>query len=236
MGLFDGQLEEIRAFADEARAQGRLRELDLAEAGGWPLAASLVLEEDTALEIGNPRLASLTMLLWGEPGTVCGGRVSIIGPDLTEARDTSLPFAQVVLVSGEFPDEYDSYRDVRDALYDTRLEGLSVRTMPSRQTLWCRISRDAAERGLSLAHLGREFVEALEEVPGVEAAEVLFVTSSPEDVSRLSGAAASVQRVVEAMMKMYQEENFDCETCEYADVCDTVMDLKKIRDKLAGER
>jgi len=35
---------------------------------------------------------------------------------------------------------------------------------------------------------------------------------------------------------MYQEQNFDCETCEYADVCDTVMDLKKIRKKLADDK
>jgi hypothetical protein len=34
------------------------------------------------------------------------------------------------------------------------------------------------------------------------------------------------------MMKMYQENNFDCETCEYQDVCETVMDLKQIRKKL----
>jgi len=159
--------------------------------------------------------------------------VLLAGPDVTESAELSLPFAQVLVAQGSFPNEYDSYRDLRDAVYDTHLEGLSVRTMPSKQTLWCRVSRDAFSSGLSLAHLGAAYIDALKEVPGVAAAEALFVTSSAADVAKLQRAASGAQRLVDAMMKMYQEQNFDCETCEYQDVCDTVMDLKKIRKKLA---
>ena len=54
----------------------------------------------------------------------------------------------------------------------------------------------------------------------------------PDDVKRLERAATGAQRVVDAMMMMYQQDTYDCETCEYQDVCDTVMDLKKIRKKL----
>jgi len=73
-------------------------------------------------------------------------------------------------------------------------------------------------------------------VTSASGVEVLFVTSSPGDVERLSGAAADARRIIEAMMKMYEEKNFDCETCEYSDVCDEVMELKKIREKLADEK
>jgi len=59
MGLFDEQINEVRAFIDGERASGALRELDTAGAGDWSRRSSLVLEEDTALELGNPKIASL---------------------------------------------------------------------------------------------------------------------------------------------------------------------------------
>lgn len=234
--MFDEQLNDVRAAMQEWRDSGAMREISRASREPWPLGSSLVLEEDSGLEIGNPRIASISMLLWSEGGGVESGRVSLVGPDLAEEGEPSRPFARVLIASGEFADEYDSYRDLRDAVYDTRLKGLSVRTMPSKQTVWCKVSREAIDSGISLADLGSAYVQALEETEGVKAAEAFFITSSAADVSRLAGAAAGAQRLVDAMMKMYQEQNFDCETCEYQDVCDTVMDLKKIRSKLADDK
>lgn len=236
MGLFDEQLDDVRKLMRAWRDERVLRELSRADRKPWPLGSSLVLQEDAALEIGNPRIASLSMLLWSEKGDAVSGRVSLVGPDIGEAAEPSIPFAQVLIASGDFPDEYDSYRDLRDAIYDTHLEGLSVRAMPSKQTVWCKVSREAYGSGISFADLGGAYISALEDVPGVVAAEALFITSSAADVANLSKAASGSQRLVEAMMKMYQEQNFDCETCEYQDVCDTVMDLKKIRNKLADDK
>ena len=51
------------------------------------------------------------------------GRVTLVGPDVGEVPERSLPFAQVLMAKGSFADEYDSYRDIRDAVYDTRLSG-----------------------------------------------------------------------------------------------------------------
>jgi CO dehydrogenase/acetyl-CoA synthase beta subunit len=236
MGLFDEQVASLKDIAGGWRENGTLREQSVGGHKEWPQGSSLVLQEDSALELGNPSIASLGMLLWTETEPVEGGRVSIVGPDLADAGGESLPYAQVLLVSGEFSSEYDSYRDLRDAVYDTRLQGLSVRRMPSRQTVWCKVSREALDAGLSLLDLGAAYIAALEGVEGVKAAEAYFVTSTAADVSLLAPAASGAQRLVEAMMKMYQEQNFDCETCEYQDVCDTVMDLKKIRKKLTEDK
>lgn len=233
MALFDEQLAEFHGVLDSWRASDAVREFTAGGRKLWPEGSSLVLEEDAALELGNPALASISLLMWSEDGGVNDGRITLAGPDVAEAAGPSLPFAQVVVVEGSFTDEYGSYRDIRDAVYDTRLEGFSVRAMPSRQSIWCRVSRDAADRGFSLVDLGAALIGALKEVQGVRGAEAVFVTSSAGDVKMLAPAAAGAQRIVDAMMKMYQEENFDCDTCEYQDVCDTVMDLKKIRKKLA---
>ena len=236
MGLFDEQLTEVRRFIAESRREGKVREFRAFSTPAWPSESSMVLEEDTAIELGNPQTASLSLLLWTKGHAIEDGLISLVGPDVGESVEFSLPFAQVLMVRGSFEDEYESYQALRDAVYDTRLSGFMVRTRPSKQNLWCRVGREALKQGLSLRYLGAAFVKRLKEVPSASGVEVLFVTSSPDDVERLSGAAAEARRIIEAMMKMYEEKSFDCETCDYRDVCDGVMELKKIREKLAGEK
>lgn len=236
MGLFDEQFAEVKRFLAEARRGGKVREFRAFSVPEWPAGSSLVLEEDTATELGNPKTASLSIMLWSEAHAIEDGLISLVGPDVGEVKERSLPYAQVLMVRGLFEDEYESYQELRDAVYDTRLSGFMVRTRPSRQTLWCRVGREAVEQGFSLRYLGAAFVKRLKEVPSASGAEVLFVTSSADDVERLAGAAADARRIIEAMMKMYEEKSFDCETCEYRDVCDEVMELKKMREKLAGEK
>ena len=236
MGLFDEQLTEVKRFLSEARRAGGVREFRAFSTPAWPAESSLVLEEDTAIELGNPQTVSLSLLLWTGGHAVEDGLISLVGPDVGESGELSLPFAQVLMVRGSFEDEYESYQALRDAVYDTRLSGFMVRTRPSKHSLWCRVAREALEQGFSLRYLGAAFVKRLKEVPSASGVEVLFVTSSLDDVERLSGAAAEARRIIEAMMKLYEEKSFDCEPCEYRDVCDGVMELKKIREKLAGEK
>lgn len=232
--MFDEQLRQVHGLRDEWEAGGALRRLDPSGGDTWPHGSGPVLQEETALELGNPSLASLSLLLWSSAGTCENGRISLVGPDITEAlEEKSVPFARVVLVDGEFDDEYESYRRIRNAVYDTKLSGLSILSRPSKSTLWCRVGNDAVEKRFSLSHLGAALLDAVMEVDGVRGAEILFVTSSAADVKRLAPIASSAQRVVDAMMKMYEEQNFDCETCEYQDICDTVMDLRKMRSKLS---
>ena len=236
MGLFDEQIVEVERFLAEERSAGNVREFKAGSRPAWPSEQSLVLEDDTAIELGNPGVASLSFLIWsGGPG-VEDGRISLVGPDVSEMDERGVPFAQVIIAGGEFTDEYESYRDVREAVYDTVLEGFMVRTMPSRQSIWCRIGREAVSGGFSLADLGAALIWNLKTVESVSGVEVLFVTSSVADVKRLAPAASGARRIIEALMKMYEEKNFDCETCEYKDVCDEVMDLKKIRERLADRK
>jgi len=235
LGLFDEQVAAVERFLAEERSAGNVREFRAGSRPAWPSEQSLVLEDDTAIELGNPRIASLSSLVWSE-GPVEDGRISLVGPDVSEMDERGVPFAQVVIAGGKFTDVYESYRDVREAIYDTVLEGFMVRTMPSRQSIWCRISREAVSGGFSLEDLGDALIWNLKTVEPVTGAEVLFVTSSVADVERLAPAASGARRVIEALMKMYEEKNFDCETCEYRDVCDEVMDLKKIRERLADQK
>ncbi len=164
------------------------------------------------------------------------GRITLVGPDFPAASASSLPFAQVLMVGGDFSDEYDCYRDLRDATYNVRLRGFMTRVFPGRQSIWCRVSKEALAGGFSVQVLGSSLIQALKKLEFVRSVEVLFVTSSREDVEELSGPADKVLDIVEALIKMYEEMNFDCEECEYVEVCDEVVELRQIREKLKAER
>lgn len=236
MGLFKEPLDKLAAYLENARTRGALREYDYNRFSVWPEKPSLVLQEDTAVELGSSA-SSLFMILWTKnPGVLRPGRISVVGPDPSESGREKLPFAQIVIVKGKFDDEYETYRDLRDAVFDARPEGVSVRIWPDRQKVWCRISRDALDRGFNLLRYGSTLINRLSKIRAVEESEVIFVTGSTDDLAHLSPVSDKANDIVEALIRMYEEMNFDCETCEYNDICEEVEALREIRDRLREER
>jgi CO dehydrogenase/acetyl-CoA synthase beta subunit len=234
MGLFDREVRSVLEFLTAKREQGSLRELDLSKARGWPEETSLILSEDTVLELGHPLEGSLAFIIWTADDLISDG-ADLVGPDLHELGPRA-PLGQVIMVSGDFAEEYDCYRQLKDAVYGVKLKGLMPRAMPSRQTFWYRVNREAREEGLSLAHLGAALLGKLKAVPKVRAARVIFITSGKGDLELLADAGHDTGRIAAAMVKMYEEMNYDCSDCEYSDVCGEVGELKAMREKLNRER
>ncbi len=231
MGLFDSPFRKIDKFVATKRGSGEYRELSINGLSDWPSGSDLILEDDTALELGAPGFGSLGLLAWTEDD-IEEDSVILIGPDLADIKSKRAPFARIVLVSGKFKSEYDCFRELRDAVYDAQLTGMMFRVMPSRQTIWTRINQQALDDGLSLGHLGSALVEDLRDIDFITGVKIIFVTSGGDDMSELAGPAGEIERIVGAMMKMTEEMNYDCDACEYNDVCDEVAELKRIRGRL----
>jgi CO dehydrogenase/acetyl-CoA synthase beta subunit len=236
MGLFDRQVEELERFLAGQYKLGKIRELPLKPRPAWPVESTLVLEEDTAIELGHPQNGSLAFALWTKKSGKTRDRVWLSGPDLSELESKSIPFGQVVLVSGLVKDEYESYLSLRDAVSGTRLKGMMSRGLPSRQTVWCRVNKEALARGFSLTHLGAALVRNLKRLAWVSSAQVLFITSGREELEALRPIAESSAGIAGALVKMKEENDFDCDNCEYQEVCGQVKDLKKIRQALQQAR
>ncbi len=230
MGLFDAQARSVLAFLAHKRALNELREL--APRTGWPEASSLVLEEDAALELGHPLEGSLAFIVWTSDAGIFRDGIDLVGPDVAALADQRAPLGQIVMVGGEFNEEYECYRALKDAVHDVKLAGVMARAMPSRQSFWYRVSKDARARGFSLAHLGAALLQKLKAVEFVRAARVVFVTSGKAELEALEAPARETGRIAGAMVKMYEEMNYDCEECEYADVCGEAVELKRIRERI----
>lgn len=197
--------------------------------------AEVILAEETAVELGHPSTASLSVVLISyQPGRVEHGQISIVGPDL-DRMDGSRPFAQVIMLAvgrDRVPDPFE----VDNTQYlMNRLPGYMVRSVPGR--LWARISEKKRAAGLTLKIIGSALIAAYAgDFDGVERAEVLFVTSSRDDVEGLAQIAAEADILAGRHKKLVlgvdgevECSELDCESCEEQPVCDNLRDIVIIR-------
>jgi CO dehydrogenase/acetyl-CoA synthase beta subunit len=236
MELFREPLDHLKAYLADAESRIALQQSTFGLVSTWPEKSSLVMQKDTAVELGGSE-GSLFLILWtGQKGLIHPGRISLVGPDLSAAIEAKMPFAQIVLIRGTCQDEYETYQALQDLLLNTRGWGISTRFWPDRRKIWIRVSREALKEGFNLLRYGGTLVNKLTESPVVEEAEIIFVTEPLYGSSQLVRAAEKSETIIEALLKMYDNINFDCEECDYREVCAEVSALKEIHQRLHEER
>ncbi|OQX61342.1 MAG: hypothetical protein B5M56_09235 [Desulfococcus sp. 4484_241] len=233
--MFDTHITDIIQFIRERESEGGVSILDANAHRSWPVdeRGALVLSGDTAVELGSPKTESTSFLVWSDaPGKVTNGRITLIGPDTIDETRRLVPFGKAVMVEVSGFDETNSHKrwlEMELAKYDVKLSGYMMRAVSQYQREWSRVSKKAKEDGFSLAILGGALIEKLMAFPYVHAAEVVFVTSSVQDVAALKAIGDKVAQITGAMNKMVEKIDVDCDTCEYSAVCNTVSELKKMR-------
>ena len=247
-------LPRVRDYVAQKKANGRdVREIQCDTRGerllvGLPvrvgpgIETGIVLKEDTFVELGNPSAGSCSFVVWNdELSAVADGRITCIGPDIQQREGGSLPFGQVMIVSGaELREEH--YPELERTQYTSdQIEGYMLRSVPRR--VWGRVSRDAAARGFCLETLGRALMCVFRRKnPLLQATEVVFVTSCKEDVDQLDGIAEDVRRFSGEVKKLVRQQDgtydcaeYDCESCDDKPVCESVRDWIKLRRGKTGE-
>ncbi len=250
MKVYEIHLAKVRKYIAEKRKQGRrVREIqsdttDEKLIQGLPVHVgvqerlSLVLKEDTFVELGNPSIAASAFVIWSDdPACIQDGRITIIGKDIQESDGQSLPFGQVIIVGGtELKEEH--FFDLERTQYTSdQIEGYMLRSVPRR--VWSRVSNHAADRGFSFETLGRALMVIFRRKhPLIEATEVVFVTSSKEDVNQLDDIGASVRNFSGGLKKLQRQEDgtyecseYTCATCNEQEICDSIRAWLKLRRK-----
>jgi len=241
MALFDPYFALIRDFEDDLRIKGRivrvwsadLRQIeDKSESENKP---PLILKEDTAVELGGPATAGTTFLLWTDDvSLVSDERVTLIGPDINETTASVLPFGQVMLVAGSSLSHEAQPRLERDLREAEALPGYSVRSTGGR--IWSRVSLEARDGGFSLRRLGSAVLSQLHcRQAAVTAAEIIFVTSSVEDVQSLEKIGAQVRKLSHDLrrerLKQVSDDVYECRSSVSCDVCadnEVCTDIRQI--------
>lgn len=236
MELFKEPIEQVKGYLKDADKRGVLKSSYCDSFSPWPQESSLVLQDDTALELGGAE-GSLFIILWTEQDNIIHpGRISLVGPDLTETEKSKLSLTQVILVNGALRDEYETYQVLQDILFATCLKHVSVRFWPDRQKVWYRVAKKALDSGFNLKRCGCTMLKQLEGLPAVKGAEIIISTEQLKSQPLLGQAAAKTREIMEALIKIHEELNFDCENCDYSEVCNEVAALKEIHRRRHRER
>lgn len=252
---FDEHIEKLGKYLSDLGKERQYREINC-PAGvaelieGLPVhvgpqdGANIILKEDTAVELGNPSVASCAFVLWTPNSPLIkDGRITLVGPDIQEAVGESLPFAQALIVGGSELKEQHHLVLEQHYLISNRIEGYMVRLAPQQQRMWTRVSRKAVEQGFSFETLGRALMAIYKsELPIIEAAEVIFLTSSKEDVKGLESIANEVQKIKNDVLssKFVRKDDgsyecttgyVDCRDCPDLVICDEIRGLIGLRRK-----
>ena len=234
MQLYDTIIDEITAFRAQKEAAGELKELAFSRHHLWPAAGdrNLVLQSDTAIELGNPANESLSFsILTENSDAVTDNRITLIGPDIPGSEGSRLPFGKIVLIEGEGFNEdnaYDRVREIDLVRFDISLKGYMMRAASRYMREWSRISKSAVKNGFSFSVLGSALIKELKKIDYIKSVEVIFITSTDKDVALLKPVALQVDKINNAMTKMLEEMSVDCDECEYNDVCDEVSELRSM--------
>lgn len=200
--------------------------------------ATIVPADECAVELGAPGRANVNMVLWTtEAALVRDGEIRLLGPDMPSAGKVSWPYAQVILVALNNPDDIDPFQLESAQYLSNRLPGFMVRTVPGR--LWARVSRDAISSGMDFARLGGSLIAAYrEDFSAVSAVEILFVTLDDAHVNALESVAAEARIILGKNKKLvlvgngeYECTDLDCDDCEEQETCDEVRDIVILRRK-----
>ena len=203
--------------------------------------ANIILKEDTFVELGNPSVASCAFVIWSDDlSWVKDGRITLIGPDIQEREGESLPFGQVIIVGGTELKEEHYLGLERTQFTSDQIEGYMLRSVPRR--VWSRVSNQAAHKGFSFETLGRGLMAIYRwKQPLIQATEVVFVTSSKEDVDQLDGIAVGVRKFSGELRKLVRQDDgtyecseYSCTTCDQKAVCDSIREMVILRRKKAA--
>jgi len=193
----------------------------------------IILAEDVAVELGHPATASRAAVLCTfDPEVVVRDRVSIVGPDLGEMDPgRRIPLGQAVILALDPDNVPDPFELENTQFLMNRLPGFMVRSVPGK--LWVRISKKARAAGLTLETVGSALVAAYTGAfPGVKKAEVVFITSAPDDVEELARIAAEANILAGRHKKLVLGVDGDvecmelnCDACDDKPVCDDLRDI-----------
>jgi len=236
MGIFDRDILQVRELLGQVASKRGCKEWRVSEINPWPGGKGNlhIPAPDTSVELGPPELPSILMtLITDNPGSVQDGLINLMGPDIDDLAGRKAPLAKIFFIEASGlaeEDLWDFYLGVNLARLDVSLWGYMTRASSGMRREWCRISRDALKKGLSIAHIGAAEIACVKRLPSVTAAEMAALASSREDASAFAEVASKVDRVASALCKLSNEILHDCETCRFSDLCPTLPSLTRLRE------
>ncbi len=146
------------------------------------------------------------------------GKVFLEGPDIKDMEEgKAYPFGILLEVAGETMEEdLEGVLERRIHEFSNFIQGYMH--LNSRDIIWCRLSKDAAKKGLSLYHVGQVLIDLFKsEWPMIEKMQVKIYTD-PEAVTKFRESAREVYDKRDSRLRGLKDEDVDvfygCALCQ----------------------
>lgn len=226
MILYDALIHETLTAAESAV------HIPAASIKPWPVTESseLIMKRDSAFELGGSGCPSVNYTLVTTDPAFEGDEVMTVGPELSRLKaDTA--FARIVILKTDEISEDDEGHDMIRAMefvrYHVFPKGYMVRVSSTSFEEQVRIGKDALKQGLSLARVGKSYIDRYRAVKGVKAVKILFVTDRAL-VERLKPNAKKADDITRTLSHILDGLPTDCGHCSLKAVCDEVEGMKEM--------
>lgn len=146
------------------------------------------------------------------------GKVFLEGPDIGDLEEgKAYPFGILLEVGGKSMEEdLEGVLERRIHEFSNFIQGYMH--LNSRDIIWCRVSKDAAKKGLTLKHVGQVLIDLFKsEWPMIEKMQVKIFTD-PEATTKFREAAREVYEKRDSRLRGLKDEDVDvfygCALCQ----------------------
>jgi CO dehydrogenase/acetyl-CoA synthase beta subunit len=191
----------------------------------------IVLEEDTAVELGAPRKDSVSMAMWTSATGTLAGRLWTYGRDFSGLINKSVSFLQIILL--EFEEASKAVESDIGLIKNliNKIPGFMTRSRAGK--IWIRIDKKLIEKGFSLYSLGQCLYKAYTDaIHDIKSMDIVLITDADdlinkfkqvsEDAKVIAGDNTKFKWISDGVVSC---EELNCDTCEEKTACDTIKEI-----------
>lgn len=234
MKLYDETIKCIMSTLDGAP----LKQLDIVNAN-WADAGdhNLILRADMAYELGGGTCPAVSAMgVTASTELVSADEIYLLGPDLSEIKEDQ-PYARIALVRvaedslGDGNVLYNAIRKIEYVRYHINPEGYMTRISASNGREPVRVSREAIDKGLGFARVGKLFLDKYHENKNIEAVKLIFITQPDFDYKALVENSRHLEEITGTIDHIFKNVTMDCGSCSLQQICDEVEGLRELHFK-----
>ncbi len=161
------------------------------------------------VDLAGPKSKGAELFLVAPPEEIEDGKVELIGPDIQDMEEGSRhPFGILIRAAGEkLEEDLEGVFERRIHDFCNYVQGFMH--LNSRDIIWCRVSKEAAKKGLSFKHIGKALINLYKnEFKAIEKMEVTFYTD-PEAVEKHIERARKVYEKRDSRAASLKDEDVD---------------------------
>ena len=197
--------------------------------------ASIVLAEDTAVELGAPQKESVSMAMWTSRRGTLRNRLWTSGSDFDKLIDKSVSYIQIIMLEFEDGSQAAEPDIGRIKNLTNKLSGFMTRSMPGKT--WIRIDKKRMQEGFSLYALGQCLHKAyLDAIPDIKSMDIILITDHDELIKTLK-PVSEIARIISGDNTKFKWvsdgvvtcDELNCDDCEEKATCDSIREMLKKR-------